>query len=240
MGLQSTFSSLFGVTHNGGTWFISCLLLGYLIYPFLQTVVKQLPVNVEAFAIILLICIDLWGVLVSNRFHTYWIYDNPFYRILEFSTGLLVADINTKSNARLVNIIRSQGGLFGIGFAMLASIAVLQYIFRFRDFMIWNFIVLPCFVILLFSMGSKRVGFLEKSKLLGYASKISYALFLFQPFVWKAGQLFVRQTGYDHNWVRISLSFILCAGVSALMYEIIQKRLVRYLQKGFSTHKIIN
>lgn len=33
--LQSTFASLFGVTHNGGTWFISCIMLAYLVYPFL-------------------------------------------------------------------------------------------------------------------------------------------------------------------------------------------------------------
>lgn len=234
LGLQSTFSSLFGISHNGGTWFISCLLLGYLVYPFLQTVAKQLSVKQEAFLIVMLICVDLWAVLVSKVFGTYWIYENPFYRVLEFSIGLLVADVNNRSDGRIVNLLRSWGVLWGVSITMLVSIAIIQYYYHIRDFMIWNWIVLPCFVIILFSMSSKSIKWLEQSKLLRYASSLSYAFFLFQPFVWKAGRFIVRQTGYDYNWFRISLSFVLCTVISMLMYEIIQKRLVGYLKMRIS------
>lgn len=234
LGLQSTFSSLFGITHNGGTWFISCLLLGYLIYPFIQTVAKQLSVKQEAFLIVLLVGVDLWAVLVSKVFGTSWIYDNPFYRILEFSAGLLVADVNKRSDGRIVNILRSWGVLFGVSITMLVSIALIQYFCHIRDYMIWNWVVLPCFVIMLFSMGSKNVKWLEQSRLLRYASSLSYAFFLFQPFVWKAGRFIVRQTGYDHNWFRISFSFVLCTVISMLMYEIVQKRFVGYFKMRFS------
>ena len=34
---QSTFTTLFPYSHNGGTWFISCLIICYLAYPFLQS-----------------------------------------------------------------------------------------------------------------------------------------------------------------------------------------------------------
>ncbi len=230
LGIQTTFSSLFGVTHNGGTWFISCLLLGYLIYPFLQTVAKQLSVYQEAFLIVLLIFVNLWAVLVSKVFGTDWLYDNPFYRLLEFSIGLLTADINMRSDGKLVNFLRRLGVLIGASLTMILSITIIQYFCHIRDYMIWNWVVLPCFVVMLFSLGSKRVKCLEQSQLLRYASKLPYAFFLFQPFVWKMGWFIVRQTGYDANWFKISLSFVLCTGISFLMYEIVQKRLAKYLQ----------
>ncbi len=39
--IQSFFSSLFDFTHNGGTWFISCLLICYLLYPYFQELIKK-------------------------------------------------------------------------------------------------------------------------------------------------------------------------------------------------------
>lgn len=42
LGIQTVFSSLFEYTHNGGTWFISCILFCYLVFPFIQMCMKQL------------------------------------------------------------------------------------------------------------------------------------------------------------------------------------------------------
>ena len=42
LGLQSVFSSLISVSHNGGTWFISCLVICYLLFPFVQWVCSRL------------------------------------------------------------------------------------------------------------------------------------------------------------------------------------------------------
>ena len=45
LGLQSVFTSIFSVSHNGGTWFVSCILLCYLIYPFAQEIIKQISLK---------------------------------------------------------------------------------------------------------------------------------------------------------------------------------------------------
>ena len=37
LGLQSVFHSLFNVSHNGGTWFVSCILICYAVYPFCRS-----------------------------------------------------------------------------------------------------------------------------------------------------------------------------------------------------------
>ncbi|MFQ8841409.1 MAG: acyltransferase family protein [Clostridium fessum] len=41
LGIQSVFTTLFPISHNDGTWFVSCILICYLIYPFMQEVIKQ-------------------------------------------------------------------------------------------------------------------------------------------------------------------------------------------------------
>ena len=92
--LQSTFSSLFSVTHNGGTWFISCIMLAYLIYPFMQTIFRHLNNKIKIIILFLLVFIDIWAAIISIKFDTAWIYENPFYRIIEFTCGLIVADIS--------------------------------------------------------------------------------------------------------------------------------------------------
>lgn len=33
LAIQTWFNSLLGYLHNGGTWFVSCLLIAYFIYP---------------------------------------------------------------------------------------------------------------------------------------------------------------------------------------------------------------
>lgn len=233
LGLQSTFTSLFGVTHNHGTWFVSCLLLGYFIYPFLQMLVKQLTTKRKVLMIVLLIAIELWATVIRRHFHTYSIYDNPFYRLLEFSIGVLVADINVDASGKIMDVMRSWGLLIVMSVVGLASMFVFLYLFDFdiQDYMLLNWIVLPCLVVMLFALGSKSVGWLERSKLLSYASKISYAFFLPQFFVWPIGKWFVEQIGYDDNWIRVLIAFSTCVAISILMYEVVQKRIVGMIRK---------
>lgn len=41
-GFQSLLSSLFSVSHNGGAWFISCILFCYLLFLYFQNCIKQM------------------------------------------------------------------------------------------------------------------------------------------------------------------------------------------------------
>lgn len=231
MGIQSTFTTLFGVSHNGGTWFVSCLLLGYLVYPFLQNVVKQLPNKCNVVLLLLLIGIELWATIIKRTFQTCSLYANPFYRIVELTIGLLVADVNMTANGKLLNALRSWGMLIVTGTVMLAGVSVVNHVYRVHDYMLLNWIALPCFVIMLFPLGYKKVDWMEKSKLIKHASNISYAFFLSQFFIWPVGVWFVEMTGFDYNWVRILFTFLLCILISVLLYEIVQNRVVGLFKK---------
>ena len=54
LGLQSVFSTIFHISHNNGTWFVSCLMLCYLIYPYIQEILKQIQIKDLEFLFIVL------------------------------------------------------------------------------------------------------------------------------------------------------------------------------------------
>ena len=70
LGLQSVFSTLFPVSHNGGTWFISCLLFAYLAFPLMQEIVKQMTTRTKWMALAICSAILFWSPLVVHTFKT--------------------------------------------------------------------------------------------------------------------------------------------------------------------------
>ena len=84
LGLQSVFSSLFEVSHNDGTWFISCLLLSYLAFPLMQEAVKQMSTRAKYVALGICMLALFWAPLVVHAFSTESIYTNPFSAGLSF------------------------------------------------------------------------------------------------------------------------------------------------------------
>lgn len=237
LGLQTTFTSLFGVTHNGGTWFISCIILAYLIYPFLQTICQQIGSRSKVFLLVLLIFLDIWAAFISRRFHTAEIYDNPFYRILEFTCGLLVADINLSYDNKFLRLLRSWGILAVSTIILVAGVSIIQHYKNVQDYMLLNILVLPCFAIMLFPLGTLKMPYLEKSKTLGYLGKISYAFFLVQFFAWEIGRWCVNLIGYNHNWARILITFAYCVVASIIAYELIQKPIENWAKSRFLLSK---
>jgi len=223
LGLQTTFTSLFDVTHNGGTWFISCIILAYLIYPFLQTICQQMGPRSKVFLLVLLISLDIWAAFITHGFHTAGIYENPFYRILEFTCGLLVADINLSYDNKLLRVLRSWGILVVSTIILIAGVSIIQHYRNVQDYMLLNILVLPCFAIMLFPFGTLEMPHLEKSNILGYLGKIAYAFFLVQFFAWEVGKWCVNLIGYNHNWTRILITFTYCVFASIISYELIQK-----------------
>lgn len=227
--LQSTFASLFGVTHNGGTWFISCIMLAYLIYPFLQSICKYMSLRSKVIALLILVFVDIWASIISNRFDAYSVYDNPFYRIVEFTCGLLIADININFENKILKFLRSKGVLLISVLMLIVGVSFIQHVKDVQDYMLLNMLVLPCFLLMLFPLGYLKMPKLENLKILSYLSKISYAFFLIQFFCWKLGTKFVSIIGYDYNIIRITFTFVFCLIGSILLYEIVQKPFVKFV-----------
>lgn len=230
LGLQSTFSSLFDVSHNGGTWFISCILLAYIIYPFLQLVCIQLNLKNKFLLLLALMTIDVFAVIITHKFDTAWTYDNPFYRIVEFTCGLLIADINMRHEGKNITLFQSRYAMLISTLCLVVGISLIRHYLHYRDYMMYNIIALPCFAILLISLGKIKISVMEKSKVIGYFGKISYAFFLTQLFCWPVCTWIVNVIGYNSNGIRILISFAFCLITSILMYELIQKPIVKLIK----------
>lgn len=57
IGLQTLFSTIIEVSHNSGTWFISCLLFCYLFSPLSFAFFRDLTIKGKVFSIVCIICI---------------------------------------------------------------------------------------------------------------------------------------------------------------------------------------
>lgn len=230
LGLQSTFSSLFGISHNDGTWFISCLIIAYLIYPFLQTICRQVGIKFKVILLLALFFVDIYAVIVSHEFNIARTYDNPFYRILEFACGVIIADINIGYNHRILKALRSRFVLISSTLILIVGVSIMHHYLTFGDFMLYNCIVLPCIALMLLSLGELGMPLLAQSKAIGYFGQISYAFFLVQYFCWPVCMWLLSEIGYDSNWFRIILSFTFCLISSIILYEVIQKPITRFVK----------
>ena len=92
LGVQTWYSSLFHFSHNGGSWFISCILFAYFLFP----LISQFPRFMSNKGIIVLEIIMgavlLYSPFVEYFFRTSWIYDNLLLRCCEFMLGILLCE----------------------------------------------------------------------------------------------------------------------------------------------------
>ncbi len=90
IGVQSWFNSLFSFSHNGGTWFISCLLICYFAYPLISMIIHEMKKIGRIIVLLIILYIILAAPLIVNDFQISSIYSNPLFRLLEFMLGILL------------------------------------------------------------------------------------------------------------------------------------------------------
>lgn len=231
--LQSTFSSLFSYTHNGGTWFISCILICYVLYPFFQTLLSQISNRTKVLLLLLFSGILLYAPIVQQYFNLHSIYTNPFYRLLEFAIGIILAQINysVKEN-QIFDFLRSKVTLICVVvlFIVLISIAIRYGIPA--DYMLLNWIALPCFSLILLALGRLPFASLSGNKALLYLSGISFTFFLCQVLpLWIVSHKVCLLLGSDSNLIKILVSFTFCVLGAVIIHEFIEKPASKLLKE---------
>lgn len=104
LGIQSFFNTLFGILHNGGTWFVSCILVCYFAYPIIQMVISDLDFKMKIITLYMLYFILVYSDYVVMRFSMEGNYSNPLFRVLEFACGVLVAAICMEKDFNRKNV----------------------------------------------------------------------------------------------------------------------------------------
>ena len=125
LGIQSVFESLFSYTHNGGTWFISCILICYLIYPALQELLIRIQDKTKIIILIFIVFVLLYSPIVVWYFDLSPIYSNPFFRLLEFFIGVIIASMKNRfDESKIIKYVYNLAFVFCISVLMIASVTL--------------------------------------------------------------------------------------------------------------------
>lgn len=230
IGIQSVFASLFPYSHNGGSWFISCILICYFLYPLLQLISKRLSDKARMTIILILSGILLYSPFVEHYFGLQSIYSNPFFRAIEFSIGVLVSQLNMDdiTESKLISLLRKPAACIITVFCLVAGTTVAVHIGIPGDFMLYNWIALPCFISLLVSLGHIKF---KENRAVRYFSNLSFSLFLSQLLVvWSSVKYLLDHVGCDVNIVKILISAAVCFGIANFLHYCIEKPSAKYLK----------
>ena len=231
IGLQSVFHTLFGVSHNGGTWFISCMLICYALYPFLQELIKPLSIHTRELVLITCVAILLYSPFVTYLFKTEDIYSNPFFRLLEFTIGILLATVKVDVDRKHIVFLYKWWFIVltiilmatGITIAVKMGIAV-------GNFMLYSWICLPCFAFILLGLSGVDSTYLNKSKALKWLSGFAYAFFLAPLFSNNACKLLIKIYSIESNIIKILIGWSSCF-IIAVGIHFIETRLNRFAKR---------
>ena len=234
LGIQSNFYSLGEYSHNGMTWFISCLLMCYLVYPLMQEVAKQISSKAKIIIIVLLAGILLYSPMIQVIYNTATNYANPFFRILEFFIGVLLASMKPQYDEKpfvkkyicnwVTVIIADILMVVGISAAVRMDISV-------RNYMLYSAFCLPFFIVMLIGFSGVSSNILSKSKVIRYCCDISYVFFLSQLFSETVCNILIVRFNIRNNLIVILLGWAVCAAVAVLMHEVFEKPLKKAINK---------
>lgn len=228
LGFQSLFTSLFSVSHNGGTWFISCILFCYLLFPFLQNCIKQIKFQSKIALIVFLGGILLYAPIVVRLFELSDIYSNPIFRMFEFLLGGLLAAMlpELEKHSIVSKVFLNRKAIF---LELVFMIVMVSFIYQRGiargDYMLYSWIVLPIFCMMIPALAVSQWPILGKYKMIEFLSELSYSFFLAQFFVWPL----MRKIDVNSNLLRIISSILLCMGIAFMLHKLIETPCKKWL-----------
>ena len=233
-GFQMLFPGTFNVSHNGGSWFISCIVICYLLYPFMSRIVSQLSIKGN-WKLMGIICLNLYlAPLFIYMYQTPGIYSTPAFRFMEFMLGVIVMRLyqqNLSTNKWCKKYLYTWKA-FGV--EMLLLVGGVSYMvhsqFAINDYAWYNWLVVPVYMLQLLTLLKVKAPILN-SKTVQYISACTYAIFLAQfEFCWTLARWVYEIGGIEKNTFRIIIAWASCMLIAVLMHEFIEKPGKKFLK----------
>ena len=230
-GIQSFFTTLFSISHNSGTWFISCLLFCYMLYPFFQELIKSLTDKKKALLLLLCIVILLYASMIVKAYGLSDIYSNCFFRFIEFLIGMIIASLTPIIHSipwfkHMYNWL-----FFSILFVvmfMLISFLVNRN-FEKGNYMLYSSICIPCFLLIIVSASGIQCKRTIFSRVTGRLSAFTYSFFLAQLFSNIQALAVIEKNAVSANNIKIMIAWMICVWIALIFHsvEIVLNRLIR-------------
>lgn len=197
----------------GPSWFLSSLLFCYILSPFIYKLMKKIPKQGYVLALGLLVTGMLMlrsSNLVPKEYGIWAFYISPFYRVLEYSLGLLLRELIIDKELRIVRFSNILG---------IIVVAILVIYLRY-NFIVYYVPVLFLVVIYYFYMyKSKLLDIIFGNCVVVYLAKYGLELYLAHQFLFA---YFYHDLGM-REWPAILLA-ILCSFALGISYSFIVNR----------------
>ena len=228
LGLQSVWHGLFNYGHNNGTWFISCLLFCYVLFPFINEVLSQICIREKITIFLFCFLVSIYTPFLCKITGFDFIYSNYHdcvFRCIEFFLGcILFSMINSINKLHFVNSIKNW---FAFIIELIILIIVVSMGVNFKigiyDYNLYSVVGIPMFCIMFITLYEIEITAPLIKKLIKYLSDISYAFYLMQYFAWSYTPRILNYFSIDNNINRIILSFALCIGISTMVHYFFEK-----------------
>ena len=229
LGIQTMYRTLFGILHNGGTWFVSCIIFCYASYPIIKAVLESNRKWTAPLMMLLAEFLLMYSYVIIPKFSLDSLYSNPIARIGEFMIGVAFSEIVfLEKRINWCNIKMS-------GFVVCLSIVIATIMVLFNwdrmgfSELSWIYYPMPLIILLLSMANHTRGSF----KLLAAFSGIAYQFFLAQLFLWRLSSYVLSLLSLRGNIEKISISFILCTAISFLVQKFYDKPCRKFFGRCF-------
>lgn len=226
LGIQTYYDGLFYVSHNGTTWFVSCLFFSYFLYPLVQEIIKRFSVKIRACILVFMVFLSTYSPWIGMWYPSATQYANPLFRGLQFFIGVVACSLlldlrgETFEKKTLRNFV-----------IIIAAVGVIVYSVQSGILELQLLRIALIVVALVFAVGIRSEK-LENSKILHYASTLTYPFYILQDFIWsKSETLNGIIRSLDSNFLRITGFFMVLLLLSILSIELYQKPLTKFLNK---------
>ena len=216
--LQNT--SHYDYLMNSGTWFFSCMMICYLLFPLLKSLVKEIQLKGVIFSIIISVWVISTFPLLSYLYATES-YQNSFGRIFEFLLGILIARlVSLRSSNKDESWISKKLGVFGLIQKITSLILIwklnttVDLIQRNQEFFkIVASLLGGCILYCLALNSSKWVRLFSSNPVISFLSSISFefwiATFFTTEIYKKILRVYLESNPFWHNFITILINLLI-------------------------------
>lgn len=237
---QSVLVGSFNYLHNGGTWFISCIFICYIFYPYVAQIVSKNSLKNNLIFLTILYCISSYAFLPAYKLKFASIYANPLLRLVEFTIGVLVAKFFIDDKER--NLKSSNWLLVLLAYLILVLSITIGVHFLPKAVEMYNFLAILCFGCILYLSARLEMiyGFKYFKKTISVLSENTYAFFLSQFFSWIPAKYLINNSTFFETHASIKklvISIIWSLIVTVFFHYGIEKTCKKILGMCYNKQK---
>lgn len=161
-----------------GAWFLSTLVLSYLLFPYIIKFIQKFSIKIS---FLFLLLIPLGMLFYQGGNEVYWFYINPVVRFFDFFLGVLLAEVYRKIRIK-ENMTTKKATFLEL---LIVLFSVVLYIISLKYEIIFNYSIFywiqsSCLILIL-SINKGLISKLFCNNWLVYGGRLSFAFFLFHP-----------------------------------------------------------